>query len=575
MSGSVQSSTSTRVVDFMSRPESYGARVKAVERVETHISWVFLTDRHAYKLKKPVRFEFVDYSTIDARQRACLDELRLNRRLARDVYLSVVPITGDARGHLQLDGDGDPVDWVVKMRRLPDDCNLENMVRAGRLDVTAVHEVASLLATFFVTSAPVTIRPDDYRREIGEHVRANRIELMRDRSSSRLVSRVHAAQLRFLRLRDDLFDRRVRDGRIVDGHGDLRPQHIYIKGRPRVIDGVEFSAKLRQLDVADELAFLSMECERIGAAWVGDEVLRSYVRASGDRPPAELVDFYKSYRACVRAKVLRLRAKQLPTSERGQIDETIPAYLRLADRYARGLGTPLMIIVTGLSGSGKSTLAAQLAESLNMELLQTDAIRKELLEPMPARGPTGAPEGRCEAAMVPTTGPADRSAVGRIGGTEPTAQSRSVVGSAQHGSTAPAVEYGEGPYRASERRRVYEVMFDRARRALKEGLSVILDGAFLYDDLRGRAVDVARRQGAEPLLVHCECPPQVAQQRIAQRIADGQMLSDARSEFIPDQQEDEQPFTIDLPTIAIDTTTSLPVQIDEVIAHCGKLVASG
>ena len=309
------------IVDFLRRPAIYPDRTDDVHVIETHISWIFLTDRFAYKLKKPVHFEFVDFSTVIARRKACEEEVRLNRRLAADVYLKVMPVTIGARGQLVLGGEGTPVDWVVTMRRLPAEVTLERLASESRLTREHVNLIATTIADFYTQAAPLIVVPDQYRAAIERHVRANAAELARMEYSvdEAQVRRIHAAQLRFLRLRQSLFDERAIDGRIVEGHGDLRPEHIYLEGnRPLIIDCVEFSPELRRLDVADELSFLAMECDRLGIGWVGSQVIDFYRRRSGDSLPDSLVAFYKAYRACVRAKVAGLRAHQLSPDERGR-----------------------------------------------------------------------------------------------------------------------------------------------------------------------------------------------------------------------------------------------------------------
>lgn len=502
-------------LDLLRRPESYPDRPSGVQLIETHISWVFLTDRYAYKLKKPVRFEFLDFSTESARHEACEEELRLNRRMAPHVYLKVVPITCDSRGRLNLGGTGTPVDWVVKMRRLPEERTLEALARAGNLQEAEIEEVAQALARFYSEAAPLTERPEQYREEIEHHVRANREALLEsaEGADATRVKRIHSAQLRFLRLAPQLLDERVCDGRIVEGHGDLRPEHIYLEATPVIIDCVEFSAELRQLDVADELCFLAMECERIGATAIGDRVLDCYCRTSGDHPPQALLAFYKSYRACVRAKVSALRAAQLNEADRAAAMSQVEKYLVLADKHAARLGPPLLIVTGGLMGTGKSTLAAELSETLHTELASTDVIRREMVGP----------------------------------------------------STLPA-EYGKGHYEPETREQVYDRLFDRAEQLLGDRLSVVLDGTFLTNQLRLRAVELAQKFGAAPLVVRCECPEQVACARIADRLAAAATPSEGRPDLYRLLQKEEEPVPPDLPHLVVDTTTSIQAQVQAVLA---------
>ena len=504
------------VVTFLLDPRTYAERPAAVELIETHISWVFLTSRYAYKLKKPVQFDFLDFSTPALRQRACLDELQLNRRLSPETYLEVFPITLSKRGRLQLNGDGQPIDWVLKMRRLPAERTLEKKILDSSLTMVEVDQIAGKLAEFYRRLPPLSLRTEDYRQHLLQHVQANLHQL--SQASTQLdslqVRRVHAAQLQLLRLWPEWFDNRVCDGRIVEGHGDLRPEHIYLTPPPgpTIIDCVEFNAEYRQLDVLDELSFLAMECDYLGAMRVSERLLEQYFRTSGDNPPWRLGPFYRCYRACVRAKVHALRAAQLAAEKAQASWETVTAYLHLADRYAATLGRPLLILVRGLTGVGKSTLAMALADTLGSDLLQTDAIRRELF-------PAGDP----------------------------------------HAS------FGQGIYQPEHRQQVYDELLVRAEQLLRQRQSVILDGTFLTTELRERVLTLGERQRAAALIVTCYCPPEVAAERIAARRSAGSSLSESRPEYVRLQGESDQPDLPHFPTARIDTSLSVPAMLSEVL----------
>jgi len=500
----------SQVLDLLQCAEA-GNDSGKIEQIETHISWVFLTSSHAYKLKKPVRFEFLDFSTAQLRGQACEDEVRLNRRLAPDVYLAVMPVYADRQGGLRLIGegcgDGTPIDWLVKMRRLRAEQSLDRQIEAGGVTAPETDSIAEMLCRFFQDAARGCIEPAAYCSGIERHVRANAAELTSGKYSIDIAParNVCGSHLRWLALRRELLEARVRDGRVIEGHGDLRPEHIYIEnGQPVVIDCIEFSRELRTLDVADELSFLAMECDRLGAEPIGRRLIEVYEERTGDQPPAALWGFYKSYRACVRAKVAALRsAQQSPEQQQASLAECRHD-LSLAGRYARSLLPPMLIVVRGLMGTGKSTLAAALSDSLGLETLATDAIRRELF---PA---TGRPAG-----------------------------------------------YGEGTYQAEARERVYADMFRRAQQLLAWGASLILDGTFLSSNLRRRAVEIGKQAKAVTLIVTCTCPSEVATERIRIRQIGGGSLSEARPELLALQMEEEEPVAEDLPHLLVDT--SLPV----------------
>lgn len=326
-------------VAFLKRPDAYPERPGRVEAVETHMSWVFLTDRHAYKLKKPVRYDYLDFSTVAARRRDCSEEVRLNRRLAQGVYLGIVRLTVDDAGRLHLDGPGPVVDWLVKMRRLPADRTLEHAIRNGTLQRDELERALLKLARFYAALPPLAPAPDDHRQRFEEEVRANRRELLKPayRQPRAAVEAVTAAQLAFLSRRRDLIEGRVRDGRIVEAHGDLRPEHIYLGPEPVIVDCLEFNRDFRLLDPADELAYLAVECDRLGAPEVGRLAFEIYARITGDDPPAPLVAFYKSFRACLRAKIALWHLDEPPVATPEKWVARARDYLRLAGRYAETL----------------------------------------------------------------------------------------------------------------------------------------------------------------------------------------------------------------------------------------------
>jgi aminoglycoside phosphotransferase family enzyme/predicted kinase len=506
---------SEALLALMRDASTYPERPGSVEVTETHISWVFLTDRYAYKLKKPVRFEFLDFSTPALRHRACLEEIRINRRLAADVYLAVLPITQMPDRSLRLNGTGQPIDWVVQMRRLPANRALDVLLRQRKLQPSEAEPIAAHLANFYARLRPKPVRPEPFVKHLEHHIRANGealANLMQPDHS--LIHRIQCNQLRYLKLQFEEFQKRVTAGRVVDGHGDLRPEHIYVEKTPAVIDGIEFSEELREVDIADELCFLAMECERLGDGGIGDLVLETYQRTCGDQIPPRLLAFYRTYRACVRAKIALFRSEQLGETGRQKIDGLIREYLDLADRHAKKLGPPLLLIVGGLMGTGKSTLAAKLAEVFDIDVLSTDRLRHQLL---------GA-------------------------------------------STKPA-SYGEGHYQPDLRERIYDELLRQASDTLKTGQSVVLDGTFLTDCLRTRAFEVAHKNGAVFLHISCTCPRQVAYARIQRRAEQGQSESEARIELYDLQARDFESPCADDPSITVDTTRAISEQVNAVCAE--------
>jgi uncharacterized protein len=324
-------------VAFLKRPESYPEAPGAVEALETHLAWVFLTDNFAYKLKKPVRYPYVDFRTLAARRRDAQEEVRLNRRLAAGVYLGVVPLTLGREGRLALEAEGVPVEWLVKMRRLPRERMLDFAIASRRMDEGALDDVVGLLAAFYGTARSVVLPPGAYCRRFEREIDANARATAERRYGlpSAVITATAAAQRRFLLRRADLLEARSAAGRIVEGHGDLRPEHVCLGPPPVIIDCVEFQREFRLLDPADELAYLGLECERLGAETLGPRLLARYGVLTGDQPPAALVGFYKSFRALLRAKLAAWHLDDRTVPYPSQWFNRAQAYLALAERYAR------------------------------------------------------------------------------------------------------------------------------------------------------------------------------------------------------------------------------------------------
>ena len=292
-------------VGFLRCPASYTPAPARVTAIETHLAWVFLAGKFAFKLKKPVRQDVLDYHTRAARRRACLAEVRLNRRLAAHVYLGVTPLVRTTGGRLSLDGSGTPVDWLVRMRRLNARDMLDRRIEAGFVGPEELGPAADLLARFYRSASPVPTTPSDVIDRLRRTIETTREDMMSPLYGlpEGIVSRLADRQLAFLDERPALLRARSRDGRIVEGHGDLKPEHFYLGSPPAVIDCLEFSRQLRVLDPAEDLSLLSVECERLGHPEVAAFFFARYSEQTGDRPPPDLLAFYRSVRALIRAKL--------------------------------------------------------------------------------------------------------------------------------------------------------------------------------------------------------------------------------------------------------------------------------
>ena len=318
-------------VTALRQPVSYPDDEGPVEAIETHMAWVFLTPAHAYKLKKPLRTGLIDWTTVDARHVSCAVELRLNRRLAAPVYLGVVPVARTQQG-LRVDGDGPPVDWLVKMRRLPRTHMLDARIEEGAVCPDAVRHLSSRLSAFYGRATPLGWRPSVYRGRLAANIRAKGGTLERPHYglARRRVRRVTAGLLRWMDRHGPLLDPRA--ARVVDAHGDLRAEHVCLTDPPMVIDCLEFNRSLRLHDPVSDLSFLSLECDRLGAPGIGTRLLARYRWHTGDAFSPRLVPFYEGYHALIRAAIAvwHLDDPQYEgtTGWRAQAE----TYLRLAER---------------------------------------------------------------------------------------------------------------------------------------------------------------------------------------------------------------------------------------------------
>jgi aminoglycoside phosphotransferase family enzyme len=300
----------------------------SVEVVESDLSWVFLTERHAYKIKKPVDVGEARFRDPARRRAACLDELWLNRRLAGDIYLGVVPVTLEFNGELRLGGHGEPVEWAIKMRRLRAERGMLWLITHGELKPVHITMLAEVLADFYRRSPPQTVLLDD----LCARLRA-RIE---DRESitppwpaefGHALTSIRAAQSDFLEGARPMLNLRVCDGRVVDGHGDLRPEHTFLERRPVIIDCAEYSPLRRRTDALDDLSALTMECQRLGRDDVAETLTATYRAATKDGRVPQLEAFYRSLHASARAAA--------SAAAEGSWGAECDAYLAQAHRDAR------------------------------------------------------------------------------------------------------------------------------------------------------------------------------------------------------------------------------------------------
>jgi uncharacterized protein len=324
----------TEVLAFLADPGSYPNHPSQVEAIETHMSRVFLAGDRVYKLKKPIRLSFVDFTTLDARRQNCEREHALNQQLAPGVYLDVIPIVRRADGSLALDGGGVPVDWLLVMRRLPAERLLNHAIGKGEARPEDVDRICDRLGRFYSHASPAGCAISDFLAswrslvDLAERSLADPLFALPADQVNDVVRGLRS----FLDRDVSLIASRFETARIVDGHGDLRPEHIHLGPPVLIIDRLEFDDRLRWADPFDEIEFLALECEMLGAPWIGRRLRGCLATRLNDPPPARLRSFYRCYRAALRARlsIEHLRDPAPRTPERWP--RQARAYLRVARR---------------------------------------------------------------------------------------------------------------------------------------------------------------------------------------------------------------------------------------------------
>lgn len=335
-----------RKIEALRRPEMYARDVRALEVRESHMSWVFLTERFAYKMKKPVKWDRLDFSTLALRRTQCENEVVLNRRLAPAVYLGLVRMTCDEKGRLRLGGQGEAVEWLVRMVRLPTERKLERLVEERRVHEHDLVSAMELLTRFYRSAPPVHMPGAEYRLRLANEIASITAALLSSQMDlpSDSIRNVAAWLQAFVEGKAALLEARA--GRIIDAHGDLRPQHVYVGSDPAIIDCLEFDRDLRLREPLDELSFLRLECDRLGDPRPGDFFIARYREALSDPAPAAVIRFYAAFRAYERAKLaaghLKDSADPAPADPAYATKwrERALTYLRLAGAYAAGTRYP-------------------------------------------------------------------------------------------------------------------------------------------------------------------------------------------------------------------------------------------
>jgi aminoglycoside phosphotransferase family enzyme/predicted kinase len=451
-------------------PASYPDRPAQIVLIDTNSAWIFLAGERAYKVKKSVRFPFLDFSTLEQRHHYLEEEVRLNGFLAPGVYRRVLPITRE-KTSLRIGGTGTPVEYALEMRRLPEHRMLERLLDEGQVDNAMMSNLAEVLERFHAQSVSLPAAagsPDKILAAILENL--HELEAISEPRARGLIARVRDFSQTWVADHRAVMVARADGGRIKDGHGDLHAGNIcFEEDRITIFDRIEFKEKFRQIDVGADLAFLAMDLDRRGFQAFGDYFLRRYGELARDDTLLELNPLYKSHRASIRAKVAQMQW-QADRDERQR--GAALAHLNLAASYAL-TGRAALVLMCGLPGTGKTFVARRLASKLGAHLLRSDVIRKR------AR----------------TDGAGARAA--------PDAYSADAV------------------------LRNYDELLATARQQLAQGRIAILDATFDRRSLRERARELAKTQGAPTAVVLVSADEATVRARLEQRAAEHTEMSDA------------------------------------------------
>ena len=516
----------------MLNPDVFEHSVANLELIETHISWVILTGDFVYKIKKPVNFGFLDFSSLEKRRNYCEQEVRLNRRLAPALYLGVVPISGTVDEPV-INGNGKAYEYAVKMVQFPQSAQLDNKLAAGELGVEHMDAIAQMVANFHATTAVASSFANNSvkssvnygSKEIIKKPVIENFELISahfdtSKYAKELIGLKQWSDKEFVRL-EAIIEQRKTDGFIRECHGDMHLRNlVWLDNKPLAFDCIEFNPELRWIDVISEVAFLIMDLQDRQQHLLAHHFLNSYLEKTGDYAGLSVLPFYLCYRAMVRAKVdaLRIGQKDIDELERKSQLTEFESYLSLATRYTRP-PEPKLIIMRGLSASGKSTVSQKLLDELGAIRLRSDIERKRLFDI-----------------------------------------------SADNNTTSNEIDTGIYSTKASQR--TYEKLAELALNILNAGFSVIVDATFLKLEQREIFQAIAKRMDVPYLILEVKASTEVLRERIVARKND---VSDADLKVLEHQLINYQQLNDEELSIAISINTEHVLDIDSLVNSINRV----
>ena len=477
-------------------PSFYPHPVERVELVQTHISWVFLAGSFVYKVKKPVDFGFLDFTTLEKRRFYCLEELRLNRRLCPDIYLNVEPVVRHGSGFTLGDGSGEVVEWCLVMKRMPEQGMMARLIEKDEVSESDMDIILAKLVNFY-REAATGPGIDEFGKidVIVQNTEENfdqTVDFKNKLISEKLYDSIVSYTRNFIKENQTLFEKRISSGFIREGHGDLYSANICFDRAGDdvyIFDCIEFNKRFRCGDVASDIAFLAMDLDFHGLADLSQYFIEKFQRDYPDPELIKILNFYKCYRAYVRGKIACFTWADPGIDDRtkSRLREQADNYFRQAALYAGGLPSPSLVIFWGLSGSGKTTLASRLATEKGVTYYNSDKVRKEVVAGIPA--------------------------------------------SERHHDP-----FGKGLYSPEMTRKTYKALARLAGKELVTGNSVVVDATFQDRENRQRMVRLAKALDAEVFFVLCKATDEVIRERLDRRLGEAQP-SDGRWEIYLRQKE--------------------------------------
>jgi len=488
---------SCTLIAALQNPAVFPHPVTEFKVIETHISWVLLTGEFAYKIKKPVDFGFLNFTTLKARKHFCEEELRLNQRLAADLYLELLPITGSENAPA-LGGKGQAIEYAIKMRQFPQDSLLSAVQARGELKPSHIDDLARQIADFHRQTPPVAANHRLVSVEaICAPMRQNVVQiepLLTEQADKQQLAALSGWLEASITRLAPILEKRGANGKIRECHGDLHLGNAILRenGQVALFDCIEFNEEFRLIDQALDAGFLAMDLETCGLHALAHRFTNAWLEQTGDWQALELLPLYKAHRALVRAKVGLFRlGQEQDEAQRRAILAGYRSYIALAESYS-AIPAPFLVILHGLSGSGKSHLARQLADESSAICLRSDVERKRLFADYSAR------------------------------------------------------------YTEQAHQQTYARLHQLAEAALHAGTSVIIDGAYLKRSEREAARQIAERHGVPWLIVACEAPIELIEQRIAARQQAGVDPSEADLSVVLSQQGFIEPLEADEIALRLD-----------------------